>query len=139
MKDSLLEPESRLPADILQRATLRGNEYAWKRADLSMLFAAAETAGIANLGGQVQFRVPGGTCELYWQSFDSSGRRPGETAESWVSRSRQEAEATLLRIPSDAELVAEGLAQFDFLRGKAAEGVDVKEALCFVCYFAVPD
>ena len=139
MKDDLLKAESRLPAEILKRATLRGNEYAWRRADLPMLFVAAESAEIANLGGQVQFRVPDGTCELYWHSFNSSDRRPGESTESWVSRSRQEAEASLLRVPSDAELVTEGLAQFEFLREKAAEGLDVKETLCFVCYFAVPD
>jgi hypothetical protein len=139
VKGNLLEAEARLPADILQRATLRGNEYAWKRADLPIVFASAESAGIANLGGQVQFRVPDGTCELYWHSFDASNRQPGETPGSWVSRSRQEAEASLLRIPSDAELVAEGLQQFEFLREKAAQGVDVGETLCFVCYFAIPD
>jgi hypothetical protein len=139
MKDSPLEAESRLPAAILKRATLRGNEYAWRRADLPTLFIAAESAGIASLGGQVQFRAPDGTCELYWHSFESSDRRPGETTASWVSRSRREAEGSLLRIPSDTELVTEGLAQFEFLRERAAEGLDVKETLCFVCYFAVPD
>jgi len=65
--------------------------------------------------------------------------RPGESTESWVRRSRQEAEASLLRIPSDTELVTEGLAQFEFLREKAAEGLDVNATLWFVCYFALAD
>jgi hypothetical protein len=36
-------------------------------------------------------------------------------------------------------LVTEGLAQFEFLREKAAEGLDVNATLWFVCYFALAD
>jgi len=137
LKENPLKAGSRLPADILARASLRGNEYAWRRSDLPAVFAAAEAAGVANLGGQVQFRLPGGTCELYWHEFGASERRDGDPWEAWVRRSREEAEATLSRIPSEEELIAEGLAQFDFLREKAADGVDVRESLCFVLYFSI--
>ena len=139
MQENPVEAESRLPANLLARASLRGNEYAWTRPDLPMVFAAAEAAGIANLGGQVQFRLLDGTCELYWHEFGPTDRRAGETWASWVSRSRQETAATLARIPPDEDLVAEGLAQFDFLRDKATNGVDDGECLCFVCYFSAPD
>lgn len=63
-------PEAILPPDIRALGDLRGNEYAWRRADLPRVFDAAKLAGLANLGGQVQFRLPDGTCELYWQNFD---------------------------------------------------------------------
>ena len=139
MQDTPSHPELRFPADILQRASPRGNEYAWKRADLPRVLAAAEAAGLANLGGQVQFRAPAGTCELYWHSFESLPRRSEESAESFVRRSRREVETVLLRVPSDAELTADALAHFELLREQAAAGADVEEMLCFVCYFAVPD
>jgi hypothetical protein len=60
---------------------------------------AAAASGLANLGGQAQFRIPDGTCDLYWLSLDSGERRPNETWESYVTRSAAEvlAQFTALR------------------------------------------
>lgn len=128
--------ELRLPAEVLACATGRGNEYAWRRHDLPMVFAAAEAAGLVILGGQVQFRVPNGTCELYWYDFGSSERRAGESRQEWIKRARQETEVALNRVPSSERLIAEALASFEFLRQKAHEGVSIGESLCFVCDFS---
>ena len=129
-------PESLLPRDVLNRADVRGNEYAWPRGDLARVFAAAQAAGLASRGGQVQLRLPDGTCELYWQNFDVEGQRPGESWEGFVARSRHDVEVALSRLPPDEALLREGLEQFDFLREQAAQGVDLAAALCFVCYFS---
>ena len=72
-------PESILPEAIRALADLRGNEFAWRRRDLPRVFDAAKAARLANLGGQVQFRLPDGTCDLYWQTFDVVSGRPDES------------------------------------------------------------
>jgi hypothetical protein len=101
-----------------------------------MAFEAAHAVGLANLGGQVQFRLAEGTCELYWQAFDVGPRRSGETWHHFLARSRREVEAAVSRLPADDELVADGLAHFELLREKAAAGVDLESVLWFVCYFS---
>lgn len=131
-------PESLLPRDVLDRADLRGNEYAWRRADLFRVLDAAQAVGLANLGGQVQFRLPDGTCELYWRNFDVEGQRTGESWDAFVPRSRLEVERALARLPGDETILGEALESFEFLRQKAAEGGDVLAGLCFVCYLAAP-
>lgn len=128
-------PELLLAGEVLERASLYGNEYAWRRGDLAQVFAAAERSGLACLGGQVQFRLPGGTCELYWQNFGSADRRPSESWAEYVARARRETETSLAVIPNDDDLVQEGLREFPFLREQASRGTDVAGALCFVCYF----
>ena len=129
-------PESTLPPAIRALGDLRGNEYAWRREDLPRVFEAAKAAGLANLGGQVQFRLPDGTCELYWQNFDVVSRRHDEPWDAFVERSRIDVDVALSRLPPDEELVADGLAHFEFLRDQAAARVNIKAALCFVSYFA---
>ena len=56
--------EHLLPASVLAWATPRGNEYAWPLAPVAVAVTAAQECVLANLGGQVQFRVPGLTREL---------------------------------------------------------------------------
>ena len=46
---SSLIPESRLPREVLARGDPRGNEYAWRRTDLPLVFEAAQAAGLADL------------------------------------------------------------------------------------------
>lgn len=55
------------------------DEHGWRFEDLPALLAEARSLGIAVLGGQVQFKLPDSTCELYWQNADASPRRDGET------------------------------------------------------------
>jgi hypothetical protein len=92
-------PESRLPEAIRELGDLRGNEYAWRRHDLSRVFDAAKAARLANLGGQVQFRLPDGTCELYWQNFDVASRGPDESWGAFVERSRADVDVAASILP----------------------------------------
>jgi hypothetical protein len=76
-----------LPSDVLEGATLRGNEYGWSVASFPVALERAETHGYACLGGQFQCRLEDGTtCEMYWLSADSKKRLPGE---SWIDYSRR--------------------------------------------------
>lgn len=128
-----------LPAALLARADQRGNELAWDRATMPEVFRAASAAQLVVLGGQVQFRLADATCELYWEKFDPTERLPGEPWDSFVSRSELEAQRLLDRLPSDTDLIAEGIEHFDALEDQARAGIDLHSALCFVCYFASED
>jgi hypothetical protein len=55
----------RLPNALLQKASLRGNEYAWLLRDIPEVIDTAEQLGLINQGGQLQFRIPNATFEAY--------------------------------------------------------------------------
>jgi hypothetical protein len=79
-----------LPTSVLSKATFAGNEYAWPLAAVEEAIQAVKDCGLANIGGQVQFRVPKATCELYWLSIESREQLPGEPWEQYVTRSADE-------------------------------------------------
>ncbi len=128
-------PEHLLSAELLDKAIRSGNEYGWSFEDLPTVLAHARTRGLAVIGGQVQFALPDGTCELYWQNVDSSPRLQGESWISFVERSHEEVRQGLDRLPEPEPLVAEGIENFSFLEAKARAGIDLKQFLCFICYF----
>jgi hypothetical protein len=117
-----------LPSDVIEAASLTGNEYGWTVASFPDALAKAEAHGYACLGGQFQFRVPdGGTCEMYWLSADSHDRVEGE---SWADYSH----------PSCSETLAafrRRIAETDF--GKEAASwplpTNPERDLVFVAYF----
>jgi hypothetical protein len=123
-----------LPASVLSRASLRGNEYAWPLAAVEEAVAAAAASGLANLGGQAQFRIPEGTCELYWLSLDSGERRPDEAWESYVTRSAAEVLEQFAALRERTDFIKEAL-QWPVLAQLQATGVDLNHYLCFVLYF----
>jgi hypothetical protein len=56
-----------LPPDLLARASLSGNEYAWPVNEIPSVIEAARAANLVSIGGELQFRLPdGGVCECYW-------------------------------------------------------------------------
>jgi hypothetical protein len=126
--------EHRLSPELLAKVIRSGDEYGWRFEDLPSVLAEARSLGVAVRGGQVQFKLPDGTCELYWQNADASPRRDGETSNSYVERSHDEVRAALKRLPNPTALVTEGIEQFSFLKRRTAEGVALSLFLCFVCY-----
>jgi hypothetical protein len=127
--------EQRLPTAVLGKATVRGNEYAWPLSAVEEAVTAAREASLACLGGQVQFRVPEGTCELYWLSASSDNRRPGELWPAFTDRSAAEVLARFRDLRGRTDFVQEGVQSFDILRQLQARRVDLGPYLCFVLYF----
>ena len=78
-----------LPEDLRSKASTAGGEQACRMADVEDMILAARNLAMACIGGQVQFRFPGGTCEAYWVNFDSTERQPGETWPAYVLRSAE--------------------------------------------------
>lgn len=129
--------EQLLPASLLERATLRGNEYAWPIADLPTVIEAARAANLINIGGQLQFRIPdGGTCECYWIEVDTYKDVSEDFA--WSERVSLTATSAMRQFRDLSEkydFIVEGRQAFaQHLLAFEALGGDLEDAQCFVWY-----
>lgn len=121
-----------LPAALAGLSDGDSREPGWRREDLPLVARLAAADGFACLGGQVQFRLPDGTCELYWRSFDPEDRASSEPWFDFVHRSWSEALQQLDALPSDDDLIIEAKRDFEFLKAKASS--DLRPRLWFVAY-----
>lgn len=124
-----------LPAEILAKASVASNEYAWRIEDVESTIEAARLVNLATLGGQVQFRLPEGTCELYWLAADSSPRLNNESWSVFVFRSAKEVIEKFRLLQEKTDFVSEGIQAFTLLEGKYEEGANLADYLYFVLYF----
>jgi hypothetical protein len=117
-----------LPPDVLEGATLRGNEYGWSVSSFSHAVVRAEANGYACLGGQFQFRLEdGSTCEMYWLNADSEERATSESWPNYVHRSCSEVLDAFQRLLSDTDFRKEA--------SNWAVQINPKGDLVFVAYF----
>lgn len=133
-----MRPEfSFLPPDLIGRASLRGQEYAWVPDDIPALIEAAHKANLVNIGGQLQFRFSGGeTCECYWVQVDTYKSVPKHL--SWSDRVRLTAEAAheaFAKLSSEWDFATEGRKAFGDQFGAVERlGGDPMKSACFVWY-----
>lgn len=128
--------EDKLPQRIKEKAKIStGGEYSWRKNDIEEVIDCAQKLGLACIGGQPQFQLPDGTCELYWINYDSTERKHEELWGDYVNRTAQEVKAEFHRrcIETDFEKEAK---EFYFLKDKMKEK-DFKSTdyLYFVLYF----
>lgn len=93
--------EKHLPIEILQKVIVSGKEYAWKRTDFKEVLSKAVEVGLGIIGGQVQFKLEDGTCELYWYKYDTTERKPGENWKVYCQRTKEECLNQFEKIPTD--------------------------------------
>jgi hypothetical protein len=128
--------EKDLPETIRRKASVsHGGDHAWRQADVEEAIRAAREAGLACLGGQVQFQLPDGTCEAYWVNYDPKERRVAESWQDYVARSADESLHAFHRVcrETDFRLLAR---EFDFLRTRMdRKGYEPVDDLWFVLYF----
>jgi hypothetical protein len=135
-------PERLLPDDLLARATLRGNEYAWPLEDIPKVIEAARERDLVNSGGQLQFRFPdGGTCECYWVLVDT--HLTVSSGLPWTERVTRTAETALRdfrELQTRCDFIEEGRTAFaaEFEKWEA-KGGDPATAMCFVWYVTTLD
>jgi hypothetical protein len=127
--------EERLPAEILALGSCRGNEWAWPVEHVPAAIAAARGLGLATLGGQIQFRCPEGTCELYWLSADSSPRLAGEPWADYVTRSADEVLAGFHRLPANVAALDPEIRRWSVLAEQLRGCADPDRLLCFQLSF----
>ena len=136
-------PEEALPQDVLNKASFAGSEYAWLVQDIPEVIAAARDANLISLGGQLQFRLPGGgTCECYWVNIDIEDVATDLTL-SWEERVNRSAEVALRKfeaLQGRFDFIAEGRSAFGlYLEALESQGHDPSDAMCFVWYVASQD
>ena len=130
--------EERLSKHLLEQANLRGNEYAWPLDAIPDVIEAIRAAGLLNIGGQLQFRPDGGTCEAYAIEVDTYKSVPENIG--WDRRGQLTAEVALhdfKELPSKWDFLQEG-------RLWASKHPDlfplgdesIKSTMCFVWYCA---
>lgn len=111
----------------MAKASLRGNEYAWRLQDIPEVIEATRLLGLLNKGGQLQFRIPGGTCEAYEFCVD-----PTQTSDCNAAAS----ECLMLfnrLLEKEHEFLPRGR-EWKIIRDfESAEG-NLKDHMCFVWY-----
>ena len=130
-----------LPADLLARATLRGNEYAWPIDDIPEVIEAARKANLVSIGGQLQFRLPEGTCECYWVEVDTylSVRKTLPWRER-VERTAEIGASDFAKLCNSLDFLAAGRKGFaKHLDALIAEGGDPCASIYFVWYLLTQD
>jgi len=131
----MTETEKYLPTEILQKAIVSGKEYGWKRTDFKEVIDKAIEVGLGIIGGQIQFKLPEGTCELYWHKFDTVDRKSGENWKDYCLRTKEECLNQFDKILNDNELIKEGIESFEFLKEKSKIEIPLEDYLIFILYF----
>ena len=123
-----------LPAEILAKGLLSGGEYAWRVKDILAVIAAAREVGLVNVGGQLQFRGPGFTCECYWVEVDTykavSSDLPFKVR---VERTAEAAAGAFETLSRDLDFLAEGRNAFPTVLGSYDDEA-LRNLMWFVWY-----
>jgi hypothetical protein len=126
--------EKRLPETILRKAIKNGNEFGWRQTDFIETIETARKLKLGIVGGQVQYVLPDGTCELYWLAYDPAERQTGE---NWIKYCNRTADETINKFKdliSKTDFEKEALT-FDFLKDKKDKGVNIEDYKFFIVYF----
>jgi hypothetical protein len=129
------EHEPALPERALATAVMSGNERAWRPRDAVVAVQAAAGAGLGCLGGEVQFVISAGTCELYWRGLDNGAPVTGEEWERYVARSAAAATGWIAQLLSSEELLIDARRSFADIRALEKQGGEPLAHLVFVLYF----
>ena len=133
-----MNSEELLPQTVLSKASIRGKEYAWQKDDVKEAILAARQQNLATLGGEVQFRIPNGTCELYWLNFDPADKSDSEIWQDYVVQSAHECITNFNDLCMTTDFVKLGKENFEVLRNMS-ETEDIGIYLCFVLYFVTEE
>ncbi len=129
-------PEMRLPETIRAIASRSASEWGWRPDAIPQVIDAAEKAGLLNIGGQLQFRLPDATCEYYWIEVDAVAQEPeGLRWAERVARAATVARQQFADIGNGHEFLAEGRNAFPAVcRAYEASGGDLGDRLWFIWY-----
>jgi hypothetical protein len=129
-----MDPRFTLPAELIEGASVSGNEYGWPPEQFPHAVLLAESLGYACIGGQFQFQAPVGTCEMYWLNADSTERLVDESWSAYCARSRSEVMEKFQQIIAKTDFMHEAR-QWSVLESEIERGFDVIQTLFFVAYF----
>lgn len=127
--------ENKLPKHILDKAVRSGNEFGWRKSDFIEAVETARQMELAIVGGQIQYVLTDGTCELYWLSYDPTSRQQIENWKDYCNRTAKECSDKFQLLLSQTDIEKEALNSFEFLKSKKEEGNDLSDFLTFILYF----
>ena len=130
-----INEEDRLPKFILDKAIRSGNELGWRQSDFEEVIEISRQLNMAIIGGQVQYLLPDGTCELYWLSYDPAERQKSETWTDYCKRTYNECFEKFRKLISQTDIEKEAINSFEFLKTKITTGVNIGDFLIFILYF----
>jgi hypothetical protein len=117
-----------LLSELVEGATLLGNEYGWSISAFPNSLSFATVRGYACLGGQFQFRIDDGSiCEMYWLEADSNERTDVETWAEYSRRSCAEVLQKFQRLVTETDFGKEA--------ARRPVQIDPTRNLVFVAYF----
>jgi hypothetical protein len=133
---SVYMTDQKLPKVITQNAQLDGanNEWGWKVSFFPDALGEAKIFGYACIGGQFQFRLDDGICEMYWLNADSESRRLGETWQVYCGRSCSEVLTSFTKLVSETDFRKQAL-ELKPCRDAMERGLEPLDRLVFVAYF----
>ena len=131
----LTKTENRLPKSILDKAIKSTNEFGWTQNDFFEVVETARQNFIAIIGGQIQYVLADGTCELYWLSYDPDKRQLKEDWLTYCNRTAKECIDKFNQLILTTNFEKEALASFQFLADKKKSGVNINDYLTFILYF----
>ena len=127
----LNEEELSFPKELRDKARKSHNMWGWRFDDIPSVVENCRRLGFAILGGQTEFFLPDGTCELYWLKADPKPRSVGEAWETYVERSCTEFSQLFTLLVKKTDFEKEGLESFGFLKNKKPAGINILDYLCF--------
>lgn len=129
-------PELLLPETIRAAACRSDNEWGWRPEAIPLVIDEAEKLGLLNVGGQLQFLMPEGTCECYWVEVDTlSNEAQGLTWAERVARAANTARQQMADISRRYDFIEEGRKAFpDLFAIYEAAGGDLRDRMCFIWY-----
>jgi hypothetical protein len=127
---------SNFPSELLGKASRVGNEYAWPIAEIPAVIAAAKSANLVSIGGQLQFRLPMGICECYWVEVDTDRDVPNSIPwQERVERTAASAIDQFERLEQEFNFTEEGRKAFPaHLNEAERRGCSAASCMCFVWY-----
>ena len=124
--------ETFFPRELLDRhLESTGNMWGWRFEDIPQVVKVCRELGFAILGGQTEFFLPDGTCELYWLQADPNPKVIDESWKQFVERSCSEFLQLIKELIHKTDFEKAGIESFEFLRDKNDSGVNILDYLCF--------
>jgi hypothetical protein len=123
-----------LPKRLLGKAIKSGNEFGWREGDVLEAIEAARQVPMAIIGGQVQYVWPDVTCELYWLSYDSEGRKKNE---DWITFCNRTAGECVQKFSTliTTDIEKEAIGTFEVIKTKYENGGRLSDHQLFILYF----
>jgi hypothetical protein len=131
----LKQEEKSFPRGLRKKAIRSpGGEWGWKLEDIPEVVKECRRRNFGILGGQIQFRLPDGTCELTDLNADPKDKSGEEDWKEYSQRSCKEFVALFDELKNKTDFEKLGIERFEYLRKKKDAGINIMDYMYFMVY-----